>query len=114
MKKSLGLDLTYEQTVKNVQEFIIYKVKPADYSVKKSGNTHGSNLLLLHGTKGKNVEGILKEGFKPSIKGSLGLGVYLTNHLSLARDYGNCLVIDKEFVKGMSYVFVVKVKQINS
>ena len=95
MKKSLGLDLEDEQTVKNVQGFIIYKVKPADYSVKKSGNTHGSNLLLLHGTKGKNVEVILKEGLKPYRKGALSSGVYLTNNFSLARDYGNCLVIDK-------------------
>ena len=89
-------------------------MKPVDNSENKSNNIDGSSLLLLHGTEGKNVKGILKEGFKPSRKGALDSGVYLTNHFSLARGYGNCLVIDKEFVKGMSYVFAVKVKQVRN
>ena len=67
LKKSLGLDLTDEQTVNDVKGFTIYKVKPADNSENKSDNPDGSNLLLLHGTEGKNVKGILK-GFVKLLK----------------------------------------------
>ena len=46
------------------------------------------SLLLLHGTKGCNVEGILKEGLRPSSSGRLGPGIYLTNSFEMAHHYG--------------------------
>ena len=52
----------------------IYRVVPTNETSNNSGH---SNMLLLHGTKAPNVEGILRTGFKPSETGTYGAGVYL-------------------------------------
>ena len=85
-----------------------YKLKAPDEDVKESSDI--PSLLLLHGTKAPNVEGILKEGFKPSREGKFGPGVYLTDSFEMAFKYGHCFVNDEGVPKKSCYVFVNKVK----
>ena len=72
------------------------------------------NLLLLHGTKAQNVEGILKEGIKPSETGSQGPGIYLTNSFGMAHTYGSSYVNEEDDLKRMVYLFVNKVELTNA
>ena len=60
----------------------IYRVVPNENISTESSDSN--QILLLHGTKAQNVEGILKTGFNPSQKGSYGPGVYLTNSFDYA------------------------------
>ena len=92
----------------------IHKVVSTDNTVTESETLNCSNLLLLHGTKGQNVEGILKEGFKPSEIGSRGPGIYLTNSFQIAARYGKCYENEEENIKHKVYLFVNKVKQTNA
>ena len=43
--------------------------------------------MLLHGTSATNAVGIIRNGFRPSISGSLGPGVYLTASPLVAAKY---------------------------
>ena len=70
------------------------------------------SLLLLHGTNKSNVEGILKEGFKPSQNGNFGPGVYLTNCCSIASGYSKCYINDDGMAKLVKYILINKVKQV--
>ena len=92
----------------------IYRIKTNDKNIIETKNSESSSILLLHGTKGPCVEGILKEGFRPSQSGSLGPGVYLTNSLIYAFKYGNSFVNDGETPKNLCYLFVSKVKTSNT
>lgn len=70
--------------------------------------------LLLHGTKGQSVKGILKYGFRPSIKGLHGPGLYLTDSIHMAHVYGSCYGHDAshdgtKVAKKLTYVFVCQV-----
>ena len=89
----------------------MYRVRTAVDVVAQSETSNNSNILLLHGTRGQNIEGILKEGFKPSQDGRFGPGVYLTNSFRMASRYGNCFVNDELVPKKMMYLFVNKVRQ---
>ena len=91
----------------------IYRVEATKKPLQESKDSESSSLLLLHGTKGPRVEGILKEGFKPSKSGSFGPGVYLTDSFNYAFDYGNCFVNDEGVPKNLSYLFVNKVREIS-
>ena len=85
----------------------IYRVK----SNEPSAEGESPRFLLLHGTTGPNVEGILKEGFRPSKNGRLGPGVYLTDSFETALGYGSCYVSDEGVPKAMHYVFLNKVER---
>ena len=89
----------------------IYRVIPTAKVSTQSSSSSSSQVLLLHGTKAPNVEGILKTGYKPSQKGSRGAGVYLTDSIDYAYNYGNCFAQEQGTVKKFSYVFVNKIKQ---
>ena len=89
----------------------IYGVIPTKHSSTESNITNFSQFLLLHGTKAPNVEGILKTGFKPSEIGTYGPGVYLTNDIDYAYDYGMCLTKDQGVVKCFRYFFVNQLSQ---
>ena len=85
LKQSLHLDsntaLKRDRGLKNKKiVHNVYRVRPTVNVVAPSGACNSSNILLLHGTRGQNIEGILKEGFKPSQGGRFGPGVYLTNN----------------------------------
>ena len=60
----------------------IYRVVSNDNISTLSSDSN--QILLLHGTKAQNVEGVLKTGFNPSQKGSYGPGMYLTNSFDYA------------------------------
>ena len=68
---------------------------------------------MLHGTHGPNVEGILKEDFRPSQAGAFGPGIYLTNSFQMAFKYGSCYANEDGVAKQMSYLIVNKVRQPN-
>ena len=87
--------------------FTIYKV--SQQIANQSDNV--SCALLLHGTKGPLLEGILKEGFKPSRDGSKGSGVYLTNDYETAGFYGSCAVEDDGRYKLVDYIFINKLEK---
>merc|ERR1739840_12292 len=92
----------------------IYRVKATGEDIEESKSSESSSLLLLHGTKGPNVEGVLKEGFRPSKSGNFGPGVYTTNSFNYANIYGNCFVNDEGIPRHLSYLFVNKVKRTKS
>ena len=54
----------------------IYRVKTNDNFIGELRTVNYSSVLLLHGILGQNVEGILKERFRPSKSGSFSPGVY--------------------------------------
>ena len=95
----------------NTEVSRIFRVIPNNKALIKSKTSSCSKVLLLHGTKAPNVEGILKTGFKPSQKGLYGPGVYLTDSLNYACGYGECFAQDKGIVKKYRYVFVNKVER---
>ena len=87
----------------------IYKIKTSNESSLGPIVSDASSLLLLHGTVGQCVQGILKEGFRPSQCGSCGPGVYLTNSFEIASCYGRCFVSEEGVAQRISYFFVNKV-----
>ena len=66
----------------------IFKVHPKQQS-RKPDAVEGDNILLFHGTPWKNVPGILRDGFKPSVTGAFGPGVYHSNFFSMCETYAN-------------------------
>ena len=78
----------FEETMSNVPMFQcqiskIYRVLIRD----KTSERKSDNILLFHGTTSKNAVGILEEGFKSSIQGKHGPGVYLTEFSSCAVNF---------------------------
>jgi len=61
------------------------------------------NKLLYHGTRCYSLVNVLNRGLVPSKEGRYGEGVYLTNGIDLALDYGSNKGIESK------YVFVVEV-----
>ena len=102
----LGSKTVSYSGLQNVVEFQIYRVKENNDSI----TPYVPKQLLLHGTKVSNVEGILKEGIKPSLPGLNTPGVYLTNSVATASEYGKCYVDDNGFLKSMIYMFIMKMK----
>ena len=88
----------------------IFRIVSNQNNIDESDISDPSKLLLLHGTPGGNVNGILKEGFKPSERGSYGPGVYMTNSLNMAARYSDKYMLDEQqIVKKVKYLFVNKV-----
>ena len=88
----------------SLSDFKVYRIfenNPESTVANKLRN----NLMLMHGTKEKNVEGILKIGFINSKEGKFGQGVYMTDcsNVSLHR----CL--DGEDKGDYKYIFVNEV-----
>ncbi len=52
----------------------------------------GKSLRMFHGTSLQNAKSIMKSGFRPSVKGLLGEGVYLTKDVQKAKAYGPVIV----------------------
>ena len=73
-KKSLDLVKTTLNKSFTMRVYRVIKPKSNDSSKKKN-----DNLLLLHGTNLRNSVGILRSGFKPSVCGLFGRGVYMTS-----------------------------------
>ena len=97
--------LKYLLGIKNKTEGLkIYSVVPNDNILTESSDS--SQILLLHGTKAQNVEGILKTGFNPSKKGSYGPGVYLTNSFKYAYDYCKSYATEENVIKHFRHFFV--------
>ena len=67
-------------------------------------------VLLLHGTKAPNAEGILRSGFDPSKYGAGDQGIYHTDSISLAYNFGKCYAKEHSLVKKLSYYFVNEIK----
>ena len=80
--------------------------QPADENADE--NADEESVLLLHGTKSKSIDGILKEGFLPSATGSKGPGVYLINNINVAQNYGRTYYTDLETVKTIEHAFIVQ------
>ena len=88
----------------------IYRVLSTNNISTEPSPPNPSQILLLHGTKAQNVEGILKTGFEPSKRGSYGPGVYLTDSIDYAYRYGISIATENNFVKKFRYIFVNSVK----
>ena len=58
-----------------------------DDEVSEPKTSDDQNILLLHGTEVPNVEGVLKEGLKPSKTEMFCLVVYPTNSIKTASEY---------------------------
>ena len=108
LKRSLGLN----SEAKELKNYSNKNIALSIYRVKSNVESCVCpSLLLLHGTKGYNVKGILKEGLRPSSSGSHGPGIYLTNSFEIAHHYGQCYVKDEGTAKHVTYLFVNKVKE---
>ena len=59
----------------------------------------GKSLKMFHGTSLANAKSIMKSGFRPSVKGLLGEGVYLTKDVQKAQAYGP-IIIESEVCLG--------------
>ena len=105
IKQSLDKHTSNNKTLK------MHRIIPTDTAENQSITSECSDILLLHGTKGSNVKGILKEGFKPSTNGRHGPGVYLTNYYHMASGYSGCYVNNQGLVKESSFVLVNRVKK---
>ena len=82
--KSLNLVKTALNKSFTMRVYRVYRViKPKSNDFSKKRN---NNLLLLHGTNLHNSVGILKSGFKPSLQGNFGHGVYMTSSSTYATD----------------------------
>ena len=111
--KLLNSTMGFDQTNPPVNKVVeLYRVIPRDDMCRENSTT--SNLLVLHGTKARNVSGILRNGFLPSKHGKYGPGVYCSNSLHLATDFGHCYRLEDNQVKTCYYVFVNKVPINNS
>ena len=101
--------LKYSLSLKNKERIRkVYRVVPTS---KRAAKSEEAQELLLHGTKAKNVMGILNIGFKPpEVKGKYGYGIYLTDDCRTALGYGKSVEKDGETHKMMKYLFVAKVK----
>ena len=73
----------------------------------KKYENNSNNLMLFHGTGCDGVTGILRKGYLPSLTGSYGPGVYLTNCSKLAQSYS--LLKRKLKDINASFVFVSEV-----
>ena len=79
----------------------IYKV--IQQNKKETDGVKSSNLMLFHGTGKKGVAGILETGYRNSVKGDFGRGVYLTESSDLASVYSG----GREVVTGKTrFMFV--------
>ena len=112
LREALGLDseIVSSAGLQNVAGFKIYRVKASGDEVSKPKISDDRNILLLHGTEISNIEGILKEGLKPSQRGKHGPGVYSTNSVTTASNFGTCFVCDNGVVKIMKYIFIIKLR----
>jgi hypothetical protein len=54
--------------------------------------TDGKVLQMFHGTDLVSARAILREGFRASERGTLGIGVYLTRDIDKARRYGPVII----------------------
>ena len=108
LKGSLGLSAETNRLKKYSNKNVALRI----YRVKSNVEScNCPSLLLLHGTKGSNIEGILREGLRPSSSGRLGPGIYLTNSFEIAHRYGNCYAKDEGSAKDLTCLFVGKVKE---
>ena len=97
-----SLSLTSKERISKV-----YRVVPTSKRAAED-----SQELFLHGTKAKNVMGILNVGFKPSEnKGSYGYGIYLTDDCRTALWYGESVGRDGETPKKLKHLFVARVNR---
>ena len=110
----LGSKTVSSAGLQDVVDFKLYRVKASGDEVSESKTSDDQNILLLHGTEVSNVEGILKEGLKPSLKGKHGSGVYSTNSIETASEFGECLLDDSGVFKSMIYLFIIKLNISNS
>ena len=109
--KRRNSNLEMLDTKKGEKVIKMYRVTPNnEASVESASSDCKTNILLLQGTKGRNIEGILKEGFRPLQSGAYGPGVYLNMDATVASGYGACYGHQDNMVKAMSYLFVNKVK----
>ena len=89
----------------------IYRVVSNDNISTESSDSN--RILLLHGTRAQNVEGILKIGFIPSQSGAGGPGVYLTNSFKYGYSYSGCIATEENTLKRFRYFFVNSVPNPN-
>ena len=111
LKPSSDGCINYYETdlINNSKSVHFYRVSPTGDTSKDSSEC--TQVLLLHRTKATEVESILKSGFKPSQEGPRGPGVYLTDSINYAYQFGRCFARDDDKLKCFRYYFVCKTKQ---
>ena len=81
------------------------------FAISCDNNEDNNNsLLLFHGSLAKNIKGILSSGFKPSVEGTHGPGVYLTDKIEYSYNYSNNFIKNGGEISECYYIFVCKVK----
>ena len=115
LKRSLMIDslknsFLLNDEIKNVRDFKIYRVVSNRSIPTEPNPSNPSQIILIHGTKAQNVEGILKTGFEASKSGNYGPGVYLTNNIKYACRYGKSFGTEENLVKKFRYLFLSSVK----
>ena len=107
--------------MEQVLNFCLFKV----FENKPTKVKHQNNLMLLHGTSEKYVNGILKKGFLNSEKGWYGRGVYMTDCVNIARNYSKskfsskyqCIfvneVLESEKLQTFEFESILSIKDVN-
>ena len=106
------IKIYFEATMSDAPQSQIFKI----YRVMKRGSGEtkeqkSDNLMLFHGASSKNAIGILEKGFKPSIEGKHGPGVYLTEFSSCAESFAKQKIINNILRNGninnnLEFIFV--------
>ena len=107
----------FEGTTSNVPEAITSKI----YRVVRCGSGETSerksdNLMFFHGTSSKNAIEILDKGFKPTIQGKNGHGVYLTEFASCAVSFAGWKIVknilrNADMDDNLLFIFVNEILQ---
>ena len=85
IKKSF--DNTKHWSVGYESVFKIEKIYRVKQNNPKTEDVGGSGFLVFHGTKGRNLPGILEKGFMESTGGRYGRGVYHSNFFAKCSPY---------------------------
>ena len=108
--KQISTDSSYYSTDLNSDNISlkIYRVVPTEKVTNECKTSEEPEILLLRGTKGKNVDKILKKGFLSPKNGSPEPCVYLTKDIFRAACKAYSYVIDQGLVKENFHHFMTK------
>ena len=107
----------FEGTMLDVPEAKTSKIyRVVKHDSDKTNEQKRDNLMFFHGTTSKNAIEILEKGFKPTIQGKNGHGVYLTEFASCAVSFAGWKIVknllqNADIEDNLLFVFVNEILQ---
>ena len=109
LKKSVLLEKEAAETSNN--NFTVFRVIPTQRKTVEPSNSDIKTIMYLHGTRLSNIGSILKSGFISSQKGLEGKGVYMSNSVDIASQYGKTYINLQNTIIINNYLFVNVIRQ---